>query len=197
MPSSPIYVPARTSQQELREKASRFKAFVFPVASVEIAEEKLAALKREYFDATHTCYAWVTGTGKDEKARSSDAGEPKGTAGPPILDAIRGAGVTNVLVTVVRYFGGTKLGTGGLSRAYRQAAAEALALAGKKELLAEVHLRAPIPLADRLLKLSKRFSAEVKEKKFAQDVSVTLLVPVSQREAFLKEAEKITGRTAG
>ncbi|MCI0405767.1 MAG: YigZ family protein, partial [candidate division Zixibacteria bacterium] len=124
-------------------------------------------------------------------------GEPKGTAGPPILEAIRGAGLTNVLVAVVRYFGGTKLGTGGLSRAYRQTAAEALALAGKKELLEEVRLSVPLPLADRLLNLAKKFGAEVKEKKFARDASILFLVPTSRREVFLKEAEKITGRVAG
>ena len=151
-------------------------------------------MKKEYFDATHICFAWVIGVGKEEKVRSSDAGEPKGTAGAPILDAIRRAGITNTLVAIVRYFGGTKLGTGGLSRTYRQAAAEALAKAGKKELLEEIRLKAPLALADRILKLSGRFDAEAKEKKFAQDVSIVFLVPASCREAFLKEAEKIIGR---
>ena len=154
-------------------------------------------MKKEYFDATHICFAWVIGVGKDEKVHRSDAGEPKGTAGGPILDALRAADVTNVLVVVVRYFGGTKLGTGGLSRAYRAVAAEALSKAGKKELLEEVRLKAPISLADRLLKLSGRFDAKVKEKKFAQEVSVAFLVPVRRREVFLKEAEKIIGRVSG
>ncbi len=197
MPGNPVLVPARSAQFELREKASRFKAFVFPVVSVEAAEQELAALKKEYFDASHICYAWSIGSGKDAKVRSSDAGEPKGTAGPPILEAIRGAGLTNVLAAVVRYFGGTKLGTGGLSRAYRQAAAAAFALAGKKELLEEVRLAAPLSFAGRLLNLAKKFGAEVKEKKFAQSVSILFLVPVSRREAFLKEAEKIIGRMSG
>ncbi len=170
---------------------------MFPVNSSETAEKKLAELKKEYFDASHICYAWVTGVRKEEKARSSDAGEPKGTAGPPILEAIRGAGVTNVLAAIVRYFGGTKLGTGGLSRTYRRAAVAALALAGKTELLEEIQLQAPISFADRLLKLARRFDAEVREKKFAQEISVVFLVPSSRREAFLREAEKITGRAAG
>lgn len=170
---------------------------MFPVDSVATAEKKLAALKKEYFDATHICFAWVIATGRQEKARSSDAGEPKGTAGPPILEAIRRAGLTNVLVAVVRYFGGTKLGTGGLSRAYRRAAMEALALAVKKELLEEVRLSVPLPLADRLLNLPKRFGAEVKEKNFAGEMTATFLVPKSRQEAFLKEAEKIIGRASG
>ena len=197
MPGSAVFVPARASQFELREKASRFKAFVFPVDSIDEAETKLAGLKKEYFDASHICYAWLLGSGKEERVRSSDAGEPKGTAGPPILDAIHGAGLTNVLAAVVRYFGGTKLGTGGLSRAYRQAAAEALKLAGKKELLEEVRLSAPIPLADRLLRLAKKFGAEVREKKFGQEASFLFLIPASRQVAFLKEAEKILDRRAG
>lgn len=197
MPSKSFFVPARNAQFELREKASRFKAIVFPVDSATDAEAKLAELKKEYFDASHICFAWLLGTEKEEKSRCSDAGEPKGTAGPPILDAMRGAGLTNVLVAVVRYFGGTKLGIGGLSRAYRQAAAQVLALAGRKELLGEIQLSVPLPLADRLLNLSRRFGAEVKGKKFAGDASILFLVPASRREAFLKEAEKITGRTSG
>jgi uncharacterized YigZ family protein len=170
---------------------------VFPVDSAATAEKQLVELEKEYFDASHICYAWVIGTEKEEKTRSSDAGEPKGTAGPPILAAVRGAGVTNVLAAVVRYFGGTKLGTGGLSRAYRQAAAEALALAGRKELLEEIRLSVPLPLADRLLNLSSRFGAEVKEKRFAGDASILFLVPTSRRDVFLKEAKKIIGRTSG
>lgn len=197
MPSRAVFVPARSAQSELRERASRFKAFAIPVESIETAEKKLTALKKEYFDASHICYAWLVGVGKEEKARSSDAGEPKGTAGPPILEAIRGASITNVLVAVVRYFGGTKLGTGGLSRAYRQAAVEALALAGKKELLEEVRLSAPLPLADRLLNLAKKFGAKVKEKKFAGEMTATFLVPTSRCGAFLKEVGKIIGRTSG
>jgi uncharacterized YigZ family protein len=184
------------SQFELREKASKFRAFVFPVDSVATAEKKLAALKKEYFDASHICYARLIGVGKEEKVRSSDAGEPKGTAGPPMLEAIRGAGLTNVLVAVVRYFGGTKLGTGGLSRAYRQAAAKALELAGKRELLEEVELSVPLSLADRLLNLSKRFGAEVKEKDFSGEMTATFLVPKSRRDDFIKEAEKVTGRVS-
>ena len=197
MPSRAVFVPARSAQSELREKASRFKAFAIPVESIETAEKKLTALKKEYFDASHICYAWLVGVGKEEKARSSDAGEPKGTAGPPILEAIRGASVTNVLVAVVRYFGGTKLGTGGLSRAYRQAAGGALELAGKKELLEEVRLSAPLPLADRLLNLTKKFGAEVKEKSFAGEMTATFLVPTSRYGVFLKEVGKIIGRTSG
>lgn len=197
MPGKPLYVPAGPAQSELREKSSRFLAFVFPATSVSEAEAKLTALKKDYFDASHVCFGWVIGRGKDEIPRSSDAGEPKGTAGPSILDAIRGAGLTNALVVVVRYFGGTKLGTGGLSRTYRQAASEALAKAGKKELAEELRLQAPLSLVDRILNLAARFGAEVKQKTFANGMTAVFLVPVSRKEEFVKETEKILGRNSG
>jgi len=159
----------------------------------------LKGMKKEYFDASHICFAWVLGTGKEEKIRSSDAGEPKGTAGKPILEAIRSAGLSNVLVAVVRYFGGTKLGTGGLSRAYRQAATDVLQKCGKKELVLseKVFLTVPLPLADRILRLAKRFGATVKDKKFGKDLRMTLLVPVEQKGKFMKEVESLLRRIAG
>lgn len=127
-------VPAGEGHAEIRERASRFLGFVFPVSDAEKAAREIAQLKREYHDATHVAFAWKIGSGDSAAARSSDAGEPSGTAGKPIAAAIKSAGVTDVTVAVVRYFGGTKLGTGGLARAYREAAARALDDAGKKVL---------------------------------------------------------------
>ena len=123
-------VPAREGRCETREKASRFLAFAFPVACETEASQAIARLKKEFHDATHVAFAWSLGSGDAASKRSSDAGEPSGTAGKPIASAIESAGVTDVLLAVVRYFGGTKLGTGGLARAYREAAALALAAAG-------------------------------------------------------------------
>lgn len=156
-------------------------------------------MKKEYFDASHICFAWVIGTGIEEKVRSSDAGEPKGTAGKPILEAIRSAGLSNALVAVVRYFGGTKLGTGGLSRAYRQAALDVLQKCGKKALMMmeEVSLIVPLKRADRVLRLAQRFGAKVKNKKFGSDLEVTLLVPVEQKAKFMKEVGSLLRRVDG
>lgn len=106
---------------EIVEKKSRFIAGVYKVETVEEAEAKIAEVSKKYWDARHNCYAFVIGE-NSEITRCSDNGEPSGTAGKPILEVIKGSGVTNVLVIVTRYFGGVLLGTGGLVRAYTQAA---------------------------------------------------------------------------
>ena len=111
---------------ELRQKIERseFLGIAFPVASEESFFEELQRMQKRWFDATHHCWAYRLFA--NSRARSSDAGEPSGTAGKPILTAIEGAGFFDVAVVVVRWYGGVKLGTGGLSRAYRETAAEAL-----------------------------------------------------------------------
>ena len=125
-------VPARPGRGEVREKASRFLAFALPAESSRRAAKEIERLASQYHDATHLAFAWKIGAGDTARRRASDAGEPSGTAGPPIAAAIDSAGVTNVVVAVVRYFGGTKLGTGGLARAYREAATRALSVAGSE-----------------------------------------------------------------
>lgn len=111
---------------EIVEKKSRFIADVFPVSSEEKALECLETVKKRHRDARHHCWAYVVGA-KSKKERSSDDGEPGGTAGRPILEVIRGQGLCNILIVITRYFGGTLLGTGGLVRAYTAASKEGLA----------------------------------------------------------------------
>ena len=117
------------SSLELVIQKSRFIGQCFPIASEEEALELLTSLRKKYWDATHNCYAYSVGQ-KGEIARFSDDGEPGGTAGMPMMDALRGAGVTNVLCVVTRYFGGILLGTGGLVRAYSRSCSEAIRAAG-------------------------------------------------------------------
>lgn len=117
--------PAGESWGEIREKGSRFLAWIGPAADEDAARVALDGLARRYPDASHHCWAWRLGSPPRE--RSSDAGEPSGTAGVPILQVLRGAGLSDVLAVVVRWFGGTKLGKGGLARAYAGAAREAVA----------------------------------------------------------------------
>ena len=107
--------------------------------------------------------------------------------------------IVNVLAAVVRYFGGTKLGTGGLARAYRRSAAEALQKCGKKELLIteEISLSAPLGVADRLLKLADRMGADVKKKEFGAQMKATFAVPVEKKEKFLAEVENLLRRAGG
>lgn len=111
-----------------RERSSKFLAFVYPVQDEEMIRGLLDDLRKRYYDATHHCYAWRLGPG-GENFRANDDGEPSGTAGKPILGQLLSNRLTDCLVVVVRYFGGTKLGVPGLIAAYREAAAEALAAA--------------------------------------------------------------------
>lgn len=122
----PSYLAAAGGAEgEIREKGSRFLAVLLPAADEGEARAALAGLARRFPDATHHCWAWRLGFPPRE--RSADAGEPAGTAGVPILTVLRGAAVTGVVAVVVRWYGGTKLGKGGLARAYSAAAREALA----------------------------------------------------------------------
>jgi uncharacterized YigZ family protein len=122
MPSYSI--PAATGQAEFRDRGSVFLAVISPVASEEEARTALADVERRFPDATHHCWAWRLGA--EGRERASDAGEPAGTAGKPMLQVLRGAEISDVLAVVVRWFGGTKLGKGGLARAYAAAVRAAL-----------------------------------------------------------------------
>lgn len=115
----------QNGEGEVIEKKSRFIAKLMKVDSEEQVTELIAAIKKKYWDARHNCYAFVLGE-NNETQRCSDDGEPAGTAGKPILEVLTGSGVRNALLIVTRYFGGTLLGTGGLVRAYSQAAHEAI-----------------------------------------------------------------------
>lgn len=120
------YLTIRGSgKSEYTEKKSRFLGLALHVESEEEAAGYLEKIRKQYYDARHNCYAWIIGEQK-EKIRSSDDGEPSGTAGQPILKVLEGSGCTNVMIIVTRYFGGTLLGTGGLVRAYTKASREAL-----------------------------------------------------------------------
>lgn len=119
---------------EIVEKKSRFIGASYIVESVEDAEKKIAEVSKKYWDARHNCYAYVIGK-NSENTRCSDNGEPSGTAGKPILEVITGAELTNTLVIVTRYFGGVLLGTGGLVRAYTQAAQAAVAASETGEMV--------------------------------------------------------------
>ena len=135
-------VPAREGRGEVREKASRFFGFAARAETAEQAENFVERLRREHHDANHVAFAWRLGAGGAESVRSSDAGEPSGTAGRPIAAAIASSGLTDVTAAVVRYFGGTKLGTGGLARAYRQAADAALAACGAADVYDTIRIEA-------------------------------------------------------
>jgi uncharacterized YigZ family protein len=119
-------VPTGSAAAELDIRKSRFLAVAAPASDESAARDHIDHQAREHPDASHVVYAFVLGQSRDVFGMS-DAGEPKGTAGRPVLEVLKGSGITNLVVTIVRYFGGTKLGTGGLVRAYTQAAQACLA----------------------------------------------------------------------
>ncbi len=130
-PDDSRLVPARDGKSEMREWASRFRGFAFRAETEAAARARILALEKEFHDATHVCFAWRIGSSR----RAADAGEPAGTAGKPILSAIDAAGLDEAAAAVVRWFGGTKLGTSGLARCYGETARAALADAGSEEVL--------------------------------------------------------------
>lgn len=138
---------ASSGEAQFTEKRSRFLAFACYVADEAEARGRVAELRKRYYDARHICWAYAIGF-NGESTRANDDGEPSGSAGKPILGRIVSAGLTFTLVCVVRYFGGVKLGTGGLAVAYKTAAALALEAATAEERIQTQRLQADCPYAD-------------------------------------------------
>ena len=124
------------SEALYKDKGSKFYAFAYPVQTIEQIKEILAEKRKEYYDARHVCYAYMLGYER-EVFRANDDGEPSGTAGRPILGQINSSNLTDIIIIVVRYFGGTLLGTSGLIQAYKTSAAEAIAAATIEERIVE------------------------------------------------------------
>ena len=158
-----------------KEKMSRFLSFAVPVVSVDEALAYVEQYRKEYYDARHVCWAYMIGA--DRKCfRSNDNGEPSGTAGKPILGQINSANLTDILIIVVRYFGGIKLGTGGLIVAYRTAASEAIAACNIVERLIEdcVKIHFEYPLMNEVMRIVKEEQAAVVAQSFEMDCEMTL-----------------------
>lgn len=158
-----------------KEKMSRFLSFAVPVVSVDEALACVEQYRKEYYDARHVCWAYMIGA--DRKCfRSNDNGEPSGTAGKPILGQINSANLTDILIVVVRYFGGIKLGTGGLIVAYRTAASEAIAACNIVERLIEdcVKIHFEYPLMNEVMRIVKEEQAAVVAQSFEMDCEMTL-----------------------
>lgn len=153
---------ATSGESTYVEKRSRFLAFAMHVESEEEVKTIVERYRKEYYDARHVCYAYALGVG-GERFRAVDDGEPGGSAGKPIHGQIVSRGLTEVLVIVVRYFGGVKLGTGGLCVAYKTAAGEALDAATTEEriLMATVSVESPYADADTVMRLARNTGAEM------------------------------------
>ncbi len=189
-------VVAGTARAELREKGSRFIAEVFPVETEEEAVAAIEAVRRREHAATHHCTAYRLGP-EGELFRVNDDGEPSGTAGLPILRQIDARGLTNTLVVVTRYFGGTKLGRGGLSRAYSEAAARALDQAPVTECIVTVPFRLRFAYADTapVMRLIERTGARIRATRYDAETELLVEVPRSQAAAFAEAfVEMLAGR---
>lgn len=180
---------------EIVEKKSRFIANVFAVDSQEEAEQKIAEISKKYWDARHNCYAYVLGS-MSEVSRCSDNGEPSGTAGKPILEVINGMGITNVLVVVTRYFGGVLLGTGGLVRAYTQAAQAGLADSevGIMTYAQKLTLKIDYNLVNNVQYYLRQNEIAIKDERYAADVEYDIIVPVSSKSETI---DGLTQKTEG
>lgn len=159
------------------EKRSKFLAFAIPVESVEEVKALVSEYQKEYYDARHVCYAYMLGAERLD-FRANDNGEPSGTAGKPILGQINSNELTNILVIVVRYFGGIKLGTSGLIVAYRQAAADAIAEAEviEKTVDEDISFIFEYPFLNDVMRIVKEESPQIISQGYDSDCTMTLRI---------------------
>jgi uncharacterized YigZ family protein len=175
-----------------KEKGSKFLSFAFPVSNEDEIKEKLEFLRKKFYDARHHCYAYVLG--KDKAIfRTNDDGEPNHSAGDPILGQIRSNQLTNVLIVVVRYFGGVKLGVGGLISAYRTAAAAAIS----NNIIVEAIVKHKVKLQfdylsmNNVMKTIKDYDLEIINQQFDNDCKISLLVREGLMDEVIPKFENI------
>lgn len=175
-----------------KEKGSRFISFVYPVATEEQIRGIIAGLKEKYYDARHHCYAWCLGTAKAH-FRANDDGEPSFTAGKPILGQIQSNDLTNVLVVVVRYFGGIKLGVSGLINAYREAAADAIrnAVIVEKTDNGQLRIRFSYMVLNDVMTIIKEEEPEVLERNFELECEMLLSIRLQSLSVLKSRLEQV------
>lgn len=185
---------ASPSEGIYTEKRSKFLAFAFPVSTVEEVKELVDAHAKKYYDARHVCYAYMLGH-ECLVFRANDNGEPSGTAGKPILGQINSNELTDILIIVVRYFGGVKLGTSGLIQAYKAAAAEALAAATiiEKTVDEEITVAFEYPLMNQVMRVVKEEEPAILSQTFDNDCQMTLAIRASQMPRLRDRLAKIDG----
>ena len=173
-----------------KDKGSKFLSFAYAVFSEDEAKNKLELLRKEYHDARHHCFAWIIGADQSQY-RAYDDGEPNHSAGDPILGQIRSRNLTNVVVIVVRYFGGTKLGVSGLIAAYRAAASEALDNAGilKKEITQSLTISYKYAYTSEVMRLVKDFDLPLLSQDFESTCVLNTKIKLKDKERFMEKVE--------
>ena len=186
-------VPTQFGEDEFYEKKSHFIGRVWPVETEEEALEKIQQMKKQHYDATHNCWAYII---RDGAVRFSDDGEPGGTAGMPMLQVLQREGLYNVVCVVTRYFGGILLGAGGLVRAYTKGAKIAVDAAGKsmKRVWTVLYLPCPYNWYERVRLETESCGGIIRNTEFGAEVELELLFPEARAPEFL---EKLTDMTAG
>ena len=186
-------VPTAFGEDEFYVKNSLFIGRLWPVETEEEALEKIQAMKKQHYDATHNCWAYIL---KDGAVRFSDDGEPGGTAGMPMLQVLQREGLYNCVCVVTRYFGGILLGAGGLVRAYTRGAKIAVDAAGKsmKRVWTVLYVPCPYPYYERVKLEVAAFEGIIRTCDFGAEVELELLFPENQAEAFLA---RLTDMTCG
>ncbi len=182
------------SSGQYTEKRSKFLAFAFPVSNVEEIKSILEEYQKKYYDARHVCYAYMLGHQR-LTFRANDNGEPSGTAGKPILGQINSNELTDILILVVRYFGGVKLGTSGLIQAYKAAAAEAIAAATiiEKTVDEQITIAFEYPLMNQVMRVVKEESPSILSQSFDGDCLMTLTIRAGLMPRLRQRLEKIDG----
>ncbi len=178
-------VPSENAVFEQMIKGSRFLSELFCVTSQNEAREKIKEQKKKYSDATHVCHAFIIGS-KAEIMGMSDDGEPSGTAGRPMLDVLKGSGLTNSLITITRWFGGTLLGTGGLVKAYGDGAKSVILGAKTEELVEKTAFKIECGYAELsfVKKIAEQFEASKISENFGESVCVLGKIASEQFEQF-------------
>lgn len=175
------------------EKRSKFLAFAHHVETIDEIKDILASYRKKYYDARHVCYAYVLGADKAD-FRANDDGEPSSTAGKPILGQINSYDLTNVLVIVVRYYGGVNLGTGGLIVAYRTAAADALDHATIETRLVEevITYSFPYPMMNAVMRVIKEMQPRIVSQTFDNTCSISMSIRQEMAPALRDRLEKLS-----
>ena len=190
-------IESRT-QAEIKVKRSRFIGTTTPIKSVAEAEQFISKLTKQYYNATHNCYAFRIKLTNQTISKYSDAGEPAGTAGPPILNVITGINLFNIVVVVTRYFGGTKLGKGGLIRAYRDCTKAVLdqAIFVKKYNLVSLALSFPYNLTGNVIHIISQLHGNIISSVYNQQVELIIEIPQSFVDSFKNKIVEITSGRA-
>lgn len=190
-------IPARETRREIKVVNSRFIASIAPVFSVDEAKAFIARMKVEFADASHNVPAYLIGHGNSLIAHCHDDGEPAGTAGKPALAVLRGSGLGDVAVVVTRYFGGTKLGTGGLVRAYGDAVREVLEITPRAAKVAThtVIIAPPYPLYEQVRQLVASQHGQILDEDFGADVMLTARFEVEHLPPFQDALQELSNGT--